>query len=421
MLMRLSKLRHVAQCCLGLSCWILISLSVNAAQEIIFWHSMAGQLGEEVARVSAQFNAAQTDYHVKPVYKGDYVESLTSFAAAFRAKHPPNLVQVFEVGTSAMRAPEGIIKPVETLMREQGLPLHKEQLYPEVLHRYSSKGTLLAFPFNVSIPVMFYNADVLTQFGVNEANFPNRWIDLEHLAKRLREAGYSCVYTSAYPAWILVESYQALHGLNFSSLSHLPQIAAHLQRMRRWQTLHYFEYGGRGDDPTALFTSGNCLMFSQSSGAYQSLKQLVPFRVGVAALPVEDSVQVNRQNNVVGGAALWVPAGQPKSIERGIAKFLAFISTSQVQEEWFEHTGYLPMNHALQYPSNIILQIAAHDLNQPEKMVISTQAGGENQIRIIYDQMLEAIFSGMMPVDQAIERAQARIQHVLNRFKKNTS
>ena len=57
--------------------------------EIVFWHSMAGQLGEEVNNLANKFNQSQQKYSINPLYKGDYNESLTSFAVAFRAQKPP--------------------------------------------------------------------------------------------------------------------------------------------------------------------------------------------------------------------------------------------------------------------------------------------------------------------------------------------
>lgn len=408
-----------------LTCLIWLPLPVFAVpQDIIFWHSMAGQLREEVTRLAKQFNDSQTAYRVRPVYKGDYMESLTSFAAAFRAKHPPNLVQVFEVGTSVMRSPRGIIKPVETLMHEQGMDLSKEQFFPAVLRHYSSNGVLMAMPFNVSIPVMFYNADALAKLGVTQESFPKTWSGLEVLAGRLHKSGYSCAYTTAYPAWILIESYQALQGLNSAKGKTTDamhqQLKTHLERMREWQKKHYFEYGGRGDDPTTLFTSGKCPLFSQSSGAYKGLAKLTPFHLGVAPIPFDESVKASRHNNIVGGAALWVPAGQSKEIEHGIALYLAFISKPSVQQAWYEQTGYLPMDDAFQASANSILDIAKQELNHQNQPVSDLQQGAENQIRTIHDQMLEAIFSGMMSVDEAMNKAENRIRHVLKRFRKNS-
>lgn len=402
--------------------WVLLflpSLLFAAPQDIIFWHSMAGQLGQEVIRLAQQFNQSQKDYRIVPIYKGDYVESLTSFAAAFRAKNPPQLIQVFEVGSSVMRFPKGIVKPVDVLMHEQGMVLPKEQFFNAVRENYSENGKLLAMPFNVSVPVLFYNAEVLEKLGVTSQTFPQTWDELELLAKRLHETGFSCAYTTAYPAWVLIESFLSLHGKNPQS------VLASVERMQRWQSQHYFMYGGRGDDATVLFTSGKCPLFSQSSGGYAGLKALVPFRVGVAPLPIDEKVSSRRHNNVVGGAALWVVAGQSSQIERGIAQFLVFLANPSTQQSWYEHTGYLPLDMHL-HPSKktrpqSILEIAEFDLNNDKNPQSSSDPEPKNQIRSINEQMLEAIFSGMMSIKEAMENAVIRTQHVLLRFRKNTN
>ncbi len=83
---------------LGLFFFIISSYSFAKRTEIVLWHSMAGTLGQEVAWLAKEFNRNQTQFIVKPVYKGNYIESLTSYAAAVRSKEPPALIQVFEVG-----------------------------------------------------------------------------------------------------------------------------------------------------------------------------------------------------------------------------------------------------------------------------------------------------------------------------------
>ena len=57
-----------------------------AATEIEWWHAMGGELGEKVNEIAEGFNASQGDYVLKPVYKGNYTETMTAAIAAFRAK-----------------------------------------------------------------------------------------------------------------------------------------------------------------------------------------------------------------------------------------------------------------------------------------------------------------------------------------------
>ena len=93
--------------------------AAQAATEIAWWHSMTGKLNDIVNEIATKFNASQSDYKITPVYKGQYDESMTAAIAAYRAGNPPQIVQVFEVGTATMMAAKGAVKPVYQLMGEQ--------------------------------------------------------------------------------------------------------------------------------------------------------------------------------------------------------------------------------------------------------------------------------------------------------------
>lgn len=417
---------------LFLCCLVTTSLLQAKPVEIILWHSMAGHGGAEIQKLADGFNRSQFDYRIKPIYKGNYIESFTNFAAAFRAKQPPSLIQVFEVGTATMLSPVGIIKPVDELMREQGLTLPESSFFPVVRAYYSDQGLLMAMPFNISVPIMFYNADALAKIGYSVETFPKTWDGLEVLMSKLKRAGFACGYTSAYPAWIQIEAFSALHGLVMADAStqklnyNNPAIIYHLQRLKRWQKLGYFEYGSREDDATILFTSGRCPILSQSSGGYNSLAKMVNFHVGVAVLPFDTHASKHRFNNVSGGAALWAVAGQSPIVYQGIAQFFNYIAQPEVQSRWHQNTGFLPlgMNGVYQQIAikshSPLLELAQSELVANQQLAPALRLGAQNQIRAINDEALEAIFAGIKTPKQAMNDAVARANYVLLRFEHNT-
>lgn len=411
---------------------VLCALPIYAKRiELVLWHGMAGNLGEEVKLLADEFNQSQKKYFVKPVYKGNYVETLTSFAAAFRAHQPPAMVQIFEVGTAIMHSTPGAIKPVDELMHEQGISLPKADFIPSIREFYSKNGQLMALPFNLSVPTLYYNMDVLAKIGYAPVNFPRTWEEMEVLAQKLKKAGYECTYTTAYPGWVLFESFLAIHGLSLTEGKPLhaafdtPQLISHFRRLKRWHAERYFRYAGRADDATILFTSNKCPLFSQSSGAYNSLMALVPFRLGVAAMPLDTQVSPIRHANVAGGAALWAIAGQRKENYKGIALFFAFIAQPKNQQRWHEHTGYLPLGLSGQYAP--ILQTSRHpnlllaqdDLKGDTQGKALKYLGPQNQIRAINDEILEAMFAGLISPDNAVHQASERANRVLLRFARN--
>lgn len=400
--------------------------------ELVFWHAMAGHLGDEVRLLTDDFNKSQDEYRIKAVYKGNYVETLTSFAAAFRAGKAPALVQIFEVGTATMLSPPGVIKPVHAVMQEQGLRLPEEDFIQSVREFYSRNGRLMALPFNLSAPVLYYNQDILAKMGYDKNNFPRTWDEMEVLAQVMKKSGFTCIYTTAYPGWTLFESYLAIHGLSVTAMHPLrtvfatPELTRHFQRLKRWHDLGYFRYGGRVDDATILFTSNTCPLLSQSSGAYNSLSVLVPFHLGVAAMPLDTQASKVRHANVAGGAAIWVVSGQTDAAYKGVAQFLKFIVQPHTQQRWHEHTGYLPIGLKGIY-SNLVqdshhpnLLLAKIDLEDQLQAKPLKYFGPQNQIRQVNDEVLEALFAGLISSEAAIKEAEKRSNHILLRFSRNT-
>lgn len=396
---------------------------------IILWHSLAGHLGVEFLNLIKQFNNEQQAFIIQPVYKGEYTETLTSFAAAFQAKQPPAIVQVFEVGITSLLKPKGIIKPVSRLFIEQKLKLPTKNFFLGVKNFYSEDKKLMAMPFNTSVPVIFYNQDALSQLGY--ARFPSTWQEFEILAHKLKQVGFSCAYTTAYPAWIQIESFSAIHNLPLidskkgTAVFNNKAVINHLKRLRNWQQQHLFEYGGRASDATILFTSGRCPVLSQSSGSYKSLTQLVKFHVGVAPMPLDLSVSERRHNNVIGGAALWAVSSQNELTNKGIAQFFFFLARPDVQAFWHINTGYLPLGLTGVYSkiakkNNPILNIAEMDLMNETDKIKENHLSPYHLIREINDKTLEAIFAGMKTPKQAIDDAVKESNYAILRFRRNT-
>ncbi|HTF75285.1 MAG TPA: sn-glycerol-3-phosphate ABC transporter substrate-binding protein, partial [Bradyrhizobium sp.] len=70
-----------------------------AVTEIMWWHAMSGELGRQLDKLAADFNASQTEYRIVPSYKGNYTETVTAAIFAFRSRSQPTIVQVSEIAT----------------------------------------------------------------------------------------------------------------------------------------------------------------------------------------------------------------------------------------------------------------------------------------------------------------------------------
>jgi sn-glycerol 3-phosphate transport system substrate-binding protein len=423
---------------------LALATQAQAVTEIQWWHSMTGKLNDIVNDMAAKFNASQKDYKVTAIYKGQYDESMTAAIAAYRAGNPPQIVQVFEVGTATMMAAHGAVKPVYQMMAEQHEPFDPKGFLGAVSSYYSdTSGHLISMPFNSSTQVLYINDDAFKKAGLDPANPPKTWPEVEQASAKLKASGAACGFTTGWQSWVQLESFSAWHNVPFASLQNGfgglgtrlefngPVQVRHIQNLADWAKKGEFTYKGRKDEPLASFTSGECAMITTSSGSYANIKASAKFAWRVATLPYYADVKGAPQNTIIGGATLWVLNQKNKDMYKGIAKFFTFLSSPEVQSDWHQKTGYVPITLAAYdltrkqgfYESNPGTDIAIKELTNkpPTANSRGLRLGNFVQIRNIIDEELESVWSGQKNAKQALDDAVKRGNEQLERFQKANS
>ncbi|MFT3803197.1 MAG: sn-glycerol-3-phosphate ABC transporter substrate-binding protein UgpB [Burkholderiaceae bacterium] len=410
-----------------------------AQTEIQWWHAMTGALGDRVGSFADRFNKSQSEYRVVPVFKGSYPETMAAAIAAYRAGNAPHIVQIFEVGTATMMSAKGAIIPVEKMMKEVGERFDRNAYVPAVAGYYTSrKGEMLSFPFNSSTTVFYYNRDALAKAGV--ARPPETWPEVAAAAAKIKAAGATpCAFTTGWQSWTQIESFSAWHNVpmatannGFDSTSvkllvNSPLHVRHIGNLAQWSKDGLFSYGGRRNEPEAKFYSGECAMLTSSSAAYANIKRNAKFAFGIGKLPYYSDVDGAPQNTVIGGASLWVMAGRKRDEYRGVARFFTFLSSPQIQAEWHQETGYLPLTRAAY---ELTRQSGFYDKNPGtdvavEQMIVKTtdksrgiRLGNFVQIRDIIDEELEGVWGGKQDARTALDRIVKRGNEQLSRFER---
>lgn len=421
--------------CLGIA-----ASAVEAVTEIQWWHAMGGPNGEKLNEIAENFNKTNDDFKVTPVNKGNYSETMTAAIAAFRSGNPPHIVQVFEVGTATMMAAEGAIKPVYRLMAETGEPFDPDVYLPTVVGYYTTAdGKLLSMPFNSSTPILYYNKDAFRKAGLDPETPPETWPELHEMAKKLTDAGYDG-FSTGWQSWVMLENFGAWHNIPFATgqngfggldtelVFNDPARIRHIQNMADWQKESIFLYAGRKSDSTSAFTSGKCAIYFNSSAALAAIRRDAKFEFGTGMLPYYPDVEGAPQNSIIGGATLWVLSGHPDKDYEGVAQFFTYLSSPEVQADWHQFTGYLPITMAAYelskkqgyYDNNpgtetALLQMT---LNPPTDHSRGLRLGNFVQIRDIINTELEAVWAGKKTAEQALNDAVDQGNKLLRRFER---
>ncbi|WP_256527969.1 MULTISPECIES: sn-glycerol-3-phosphate ABC transporter substrate-binding protein UgpB [unclassified Bradyrhizobium] len=420
---------------------LLLVSPARAATEIMWWHAMSGELGKQLEKLAADFNASQSDYRIVPAYKGNYTETVTAAIFAFRSRSQPAIVQVNEIATATMMAARGAIYPVFELMRDQSEAFAPSAYLPAVAGYYADvDGNMLSFPFNASTPILYYNKDMFRSAGLDPSVPPRTWPELGVAAKRLRAAGAMCGLTTSWPSWINVENFSAFHNLpiatkanGFSGLDaqlifNNPLVVRHIAQLAQWQADKAFDYSGRGQAAEPRFQKGECGIFIGSSGTRADIKANSKFEVGYGMMPYEPDVQGAPQNSIIGGATLWVLRDRPRAEYAGVAKFFAYLSRPEVQATWHQNTGYLPITRAAFdltraqgfYDRNPGASISIEEvtLKPPTDNSKGIRLGSFVLIRDVIEEELEQVFAGKRSAQAAMDNAVERGNRLLRQFER---
>lgn len=420
---------------------LLLVSPAQAATEIMWWHAMSGELGKQLEKLAADFNAAQSDYRIVPAYKGNYTETVTAAIFAFRSRSQPAIVQVNEIATATMMAARGAIYPVYELMRDQSEVFTPSAYLPAVAGYYADvDGNMLSFPFNASTPILYYNKDMFRSAGLDPSQPPKTWPELGIVAKRLRAAGAMCGVTTSWPSWINVENFSAFHNLPIATRSNgfagldaqlvfnNPIVLRHIAQLAQWQADKTFDYSGRGQAAEPRFQKGECGIFIGSSGTRADIQANSKFEVGYGMMPYEPDVQGAPQNSIIGGATLWVLRDRPPAEYAGVAKFFAYLSRPDVQAAWHQNTGYLPITRAAFdltraqgfYDRNPGSEISIEEvtLKPPTDNSKGVRLGSFVLIRDVIEEELEQVFAGKRSAQAAMDNAVERGNRLLRQFER---
>jgi sn-glycerol 3-phosphate transport system substrate-binding protein len=412
-----------------------------AVTDIMWWHAMSGELGKQLEKLAADFNASQSEYRVVPSYKGNYTETVTAAIFAFRSRSQPAIVQVNEIATATMMAARGALYPVFELMRDQSEAFSPSAYLPAVTGYYADvAGNMLSFPFNASTPILYYNKNLFRTAGLDPEIAPKTWPEVGEAAKRLRASGAVCGFTTSWPSWINVENFSAFHNLPISTKANgfggldaelnfdNPVVIRHIAQLAEWQTTKVFDYSGRATTAEPRFWNGECGIFIGSSATRADILANSKFEVGYGMLPYWPDVAGAPQNTIIGGATLWVLRDRPREEYKGVARFFGFLSKPEIQAAWHQNTGYLPVTRAAFdltraqgfYDRNpgTAISIEQITLKPPTENSRGVRLGSFVLIRDVIDDELEQAFNGKKSAQVALDSAVVRGNRLLRQFER---
>jgi sn-glycerol 3-phosphate transport system substrate-binding protein len=394
--------------------------------DIRLWHSMSGVRGAEFERLITRFNTSQKQFRVVATYKGAYDEAVVEAVTARGSKNfglrAPHIVQASELGGAYLLEQKNVARPLWQVMDNAEAAFGAEELR-------DGEGRLLALPLGRATPVLYYNRDAFRIAMLDPAKPPATWYEMVPTLAALVGSGSDCALTMAWPPSLILENMAAWHNQAFASdrLMFNNRLAVRwVSTLATWQKSGYFTYIGRRGEAEARFVNGECALLAASSANYAELRSRAKFDLGIAQFPYYDDFDGAPLNTLATGAALWVMAGRPAADYAGVASFLAFFARPEVQADWHQRTGLVPLTTAaydLTRKQGFYAVQPGHEIAVRQLLVKGTpnwkslRLGQHPRVRGIIDEELESVWLGRKSSIDALNAAVARGNAFLDRNK----
>ncbi len=292
-----------------------------------------------MTQVIDAFNAQSKTVTVTSFTPGNYYETLQKTQADIAAGNPPDLVSV--PWAFLNYAVEGLgVKELPTVAGDQFAAL--QGLMSESAWELVTKDDkVYGFPWGLSTPILYYNADVFKAAGVDPAVAFDTWANFAAEGKKIQEAlGGNPVlalsYNKDWPAQTIIQSNggrvlndDGTFGFASEEAKQAMQTIADLDKAGLYDR-------GTRDELRPSFVAGSTAVLQSSVASLNGLTTDVKFTLGTSTWPKFGDKPVIAST---GGSFLGVFSGD-ESKYAAVVEFLTFCGSEEGYSIW-NQTGYV--------------------------------------------------------------------------------
>ena len=305
---------------------VALPLAVGNAQKrlirLTFYYpvGVSGPLATVINTYVDEFNAANPDIEVVPVYTGDYDPTVQKVQTAVMGGNPPDvfIVEISELPTLlAMNACE----PLDRFAS----PEYLSKFFPAFLENsYGQDGKLYNIPFQRSTPVFYWNKEHFREAGLDPDKPPTTWEEVEEYAKKLVKTDASGQVTrwgvtisGGWNDW-LFEAFAIQNGdllMDYRNQTVRLNSPAALEALEFWvkltQELKVAPPHSTWASTPTDFVAGRTAMLYHTTGVLTFIRTSAQFPYGVAFMPAKKSYGA-----AVGGGNLHISRTSPRRTSR---------------------------------------------------------------------------------------------------------
>jgi multiple sugar transport system substrate-binding protein len=392
--------------------------------EVHFWHVQSGANGTFLTNLVNEFNSTHPGIKVIPEFKNNYDDLLKAVQAAAAGGSVPDLSVGYENWMPGL-VQAGVSVPFDDFVKgPSGYTVSQlNDFFPAFLNTnvYPNLGNKMwSFPFTKSMPMLYYNMDMLKAAGINQP--PATWADFIADSKAVAKPdqgiyGYEFEPgTSEFIASVYSLGGSIMNADQSSFTFNNPQGQQFLQMLQDGINGNYFlstppgkfQYEIDFANQKAAFFIGSSTGVSYVKGYYPKDQPNYNFDWKTTVLP--HGANVSPITTIYGGNVLLYKTTPER--ERAAWEFVKWFTQANQSARWAVASGYLPLTKSAATNPTLLAawqkepRLRGAFDNLQYATASEPKVGSYQQVRDIILQAIQAVVSGTKNPADALTEAQ---------------
>lgn len=315
---------------------------------IEYWHINSATFGGPAIKESVEaFENLFPNIKVTDRFQqGDYGGLLNNLQAALAANNPPAVAQI-GYNYRLFAFDEVPHTPISHFQDDPAYEEYIASFVDGILGLgQDDDGVQRAIPLAVSVPLLYYNADLFAQADLDPNNPPRTWDELRAAAKQIRERtgqfGLGIQITSANN-WVPQSMVESNGGFLLD-----PEGRVAVDSPEAVEVYQFWQDMAQKDrslpvvtdaEQEQAFMAGRLGMYIKTSASLANFSAQAPFELRTAPFPTWGD---KPRRVASGGNALFIFANTPEE-QQAAYEFVKFLTSKQGQTIWVKGTGYMPI------------------------------------------------------------------------------
>ena len=417
----------------ALAASLCIAAPAMSQTEVSFYFPVAvgGPVTKIIDSYAAEFNKANPDIKVSPVYAGSYQETVVKALTAHKANKPPSAAIILSTDTFTLIDEDAIV-PFDNFTKTDAERAWLKSFFPAFLLNGQIDNKTWGVPFQRSTVVMYYNKAAFKEVGLDPNKAPQTWTELVSMGEKLtkRDANGNItrwgvqVPSSGFPYWL----FQGFSTQNGAILANAKGTKANFDDLKVIEALQFWvdlsqkykihppgvvQWGTTPSD----FMQGKAAIIWTTTGNLTNIRKNAPFEFGVSMLP-----QNVRRGSPTGGGNIFIFKKAPEAEQQAAYRFAQWLTQPERAAQWSIDTGYVAVSPAAydtaalkKYVADFPPAVVARD--QLPFAVAELSTHDNQRVTKALNDGLQAALTVAKTPQQAMKDAQAEANRILRAYR----